>query len=223
MFKVKIVILLFATFSIPLFSQIQFSQATKVKKIYPMGEKIYLKKCSKIDVEEYSSMREMRDSIKSKKFCKPLNSKYFEALTLYLWEVKRTPQKERYLEEIKVEKDEKCPICGMFVYKYPRWATQIFYKDRRYSFDGMKDLMKYYFKRKEGVEKILVRDYYSQKTINAREAFYVIGSDVYGPMGHELVAFGTREEAKTFYMDHRAKKVVAFEEITQEEVYKLDE
>ncbi len=36
----------------------------------------------------------------------------------------------------------------MFVYKYPKWITQIVYKDgNRLSFDGVKDMMKFYFNR----------------------------------------------------------------------------
>ena len=126
-------------------------------------------------------------------------------------------------EVIKVTKDEKCPICGMFVYKYPKWAAQIFYDKKHYSFDGVKDLMKYYFNNKNGISKILVTDYYSQKTIDARKAFFVIVSDVYGPMGDELVPFLNEDDAKTFYMDHKGSKIIKFKDIAEKEVYKLDE
>jgi len=138
---------------------------------------------------------------------------------------------------IQVGKDEKCPICGMFVYKYPRWATQIFYKkdskEGHYSFDGVKDLMKFYFdpkawgnfevKDKRDITKILVTDYYTQKGIDAKKAYFVLGSNVYGPMGDELIPFENEDDAKTFKEDHRGKEVLKFEEITSQGVYKLDE
>ena len=41
---------------------------------------------------------------------------------------------------------DKCPVCGMFVAKYPDFVAQIVFKDGTCAFfDGVKDLMKYYF------------------------------------------------------------------------------
>ena len=50
----------------------------------------------------------------------------------------------------------------------------------------------------ENITKILVTDYYSQKAIDGTKAYYVIRSDVYGPMGHEFIPFASMEDAKTF-------------------------
>lgn len=222
MFLEKIITFLLLSFFTLLLAS-DYSQATKEKKIYPMGEKIYTQKCSNINPDEYSSLRNLQEAIKTKQLCKELKDKYFEALSLYLWEVKRKAKEEEPEELIVVTKDEKCPICGMFVYKYPRWASQIFYGEKHYSFDGVKDMMKYYFDNEKGISKILVRDYYSQKGIDGRKAFYVLGSDVYGPMGNELIAFKNEDEAKTFYFDHRGSEILKFDAITVEKVYKLDE
>ena len=84
-------------------------------------------------------------------------------------------------------------------------------------------MMKYYFENKDGISKILVSEYYSQKAIDATKAYYVVGSDVYGPMGAELIPFSSQKEAKTFYMDHKGVKILKFSEITKKEIYKLDE
>ncbi len=121
----------------------------------------------------------------------------------------------------------------MFVYKYPRWAAQIFYKKNNkiyhFSFDGVKDLMKFYFEPEKwgsykniNIKKILVTDYYSQMAIDGRKAFYVIGSNVIGPMGNELIPFKTMNEAQTFIKDHNGKKILKFKEITKELTYGLD-
>jgi len=221
----KISIILFALlFSfINLYAYPELSNAIKEKKIYPMGEKIYSKKCEKIDPSIFESYESMQAKILSDKLCKPLNQKYLEAVSLYLWDKKRDFKEEKVFREIVVKKDEKCPICGMFVYKYPKWATQIFYGEKHYSFDGAKDMLKYYFDNKEGITEMLILDWYTQKTIDATKAFYVIGSDAYGPMGNELIGFKDERDAKTFYMDHRGTKVLKFDEITKEVVYKLDE
>jgi len=197
-----------------------FSQAKKLKQIYPMGKKVYLKKCSKIDVSNFESYDFLKSEIVKKRLCEPLNSRHLEALTIYLWEVKKTKQIKISSEKMQIKKDEKCPVCGMFVYKYPKWAAQIFYKDSHLSFDGPKDMMKYYYKHQDEISKILVTDYYSQKVIDAFEAYFVLGSDVYGPMGRELIPFKSESEAKTFSMDHKGIKVLKFKDIKREEVYK---
>ncbi len=205
-------------------SDIVMISKKKEKKIYPMGKKIFTKACSKdIDPTNYIEINELKSAIKNEKLCRPLKEKQLQALALYLWEVKRFEGLDNEEGSIQITKEEKCPVCGMFVYKYPRWAAQIFYGDKHYSFDGMKDLFKYYFDNRDGISKILARDYYSQKTINALEAYYVIGSDIYGPMGNELIAFKNESEAKTFNMDHRGTEVISFDDVTKDQVYKLDE
>jgi nitrous oxide reductase accessory protein NosL len=189
-----------------------------------MGEKIFDKRCKKeIDINAYLQINELKAAIKEKNFCGELKEGELQSLSLYLWEVKRFGDLKKIGDVITLSKDEKCQICGMFVYKYPKWAAQIFYKNTHFSFDGVKDMMKYYFEHKDGISKMLVTDYYSQKAIDARNAYYVIGSDVYGPMGDEFIPFINESEAKTFYMDHRAAKIVRFEDIEEKEVYKLDE
>ncbi len=199
-----------------------------------MGKKIYEKKCGEdIDLSKYSHAQQLKQDIKEKQLCKKLREKHLDALTYYLWDVKRVKSSKDTLLKIKLEDGEKCPVCGMFTYKYPKWAAQIFYKDgHHHSFDGVKDMMKFYFdplewgsyenSTKEMITNILVTDYYSQEAIDATKAFYVIGSDVYGPMGDELIPFKKLQEAETFKLDHQGTKIVKFEDITEDEVYKLD-
>lgn len=222
--KIILSISIIFLFDISAFAHTDYSDEVKEKKVYPIGKKIYQKMCTKnISFESYSNIQELKKSIKNDKLCKPLNDKNLDMLTIYLWDIKRVAKTEKTQQHIHVTKDEKCPICGMFVYKYPKWATQIFYADKHYSFDGVKDMMKYYFKNRDNISKILVRDYYSQKAIDAAKAFYVIGSDIYGPMGNELIPFADKNDADTFMMDHKAHEVLKFEEITNDKVNRLDE
>jgi nitrous oxide reductase accessory protein NosL len=219
MYIIKLLIPFFLTLN--LFAYPEISTAVKEKKIYPMGEKVYKKLCKTISVKEYASYENMQEAIEKQKLCKKMKKRYFEALSLYLWDTKREIIVQEKAKKIDIHKDEKCPVCGMFVYKYPKWATQIFYENKHYSFDGVKDMMKYYFSHQKGIKEILVRDYYTQKVIDATKAFYVIGSDIYGPMGNELIAFSDEKSAKVFYFDHRAKKVLRFDEITSDLVHSL--
>ncbi len=205
----------------------------KIKKIYPMGKKIYKKMCKTIEPNDFIEINELKATIIKKNLCKDLKEKHLQAVALYLWEVKSLGTKDTSPYKIKILKTQKCPVCGMFVAKYPRWIAQISYiKGKEYSFDGVKDMMKFYFNpkkwgdytiSKDKISKIIVTDYYSQKPINGLKAFYVIGSDVYGPMGNELIPFQYKDDAKIFKKDHLGLKIVTFDEIKKEEVYKLDE
>ncbi len=126
---------------------------------------------------------------------------------------------------------DKCRVCGMFVAKYPDWTAAIVFKDgdSRF-FDGPKDLFTYYFAIKKydpkrdraGINTIWVKDYYTLSFIDARKAFYVIGGDVLGPMGRELVAFKSEADAKAFLKDHKGKKALQFKDITPEVMKELE-
>jgi len=219
-FKISLLFLLLTNL---LFAYPHYSNAVKVKKLYPMGEKIYKKKCPSLELRKYSDFDALAKDITDKKICGKLPQRYSDALLLYLWEVKRADKAEKHYAKLTVSKTDKCPVCGMFLYKYPRWVARIEYGSKKLSFDGVKDMMKYYFQHKKNITDILVQDYYTQETINATKAYYVIGSDVYGPMGNELIAFKDKHEAKRFALDHRAKRVVSFDAITPNVVSALDE
>jgi copper chaperone NosL len=131
----------------------------------------------------------------------------------------------------KPSQKEKCPVCGMFVSRYPDWTGSISFRDGSHVyFDGSKDMFKYYFdvkrytpqKNQADIVAMLVMDYYALSSINARSAFYVIGSDVYGPMGKELIAFEKESDALEFMKDHKGKAVLRFSEINQQTTKGLD-
>jgi nitrous oxide reductase accessory protein NosL len=219
---VRVLIFLFFLLLAPCVNAQEYTQSYKEKKLYPMGENIYKKSCDKINPLNYNSMQELRNAIEQKTLCKHLSSKHIEALVYYLWE--RATKEKKVYPKISVTKEQKCPVCGMFLYKYPKWVSEIHYSNGRIeAFDGMKDLFKYYFEHKKRVSLILTQAYYTQKSIDARYAFYVIGSDVYGPMGSELVPLSSNKRAKKFLIEHRGRKILRFDNITEDLVYSLDE
>ncbi len=127
---------------------------------------------------------------------------------------------------------DKCPVCGMFVAKYPDWATVLHFKDGTPAFfDGPKDLFKYLLglkrynpTRKAGdVERIIVKDYYRVVPIDGKKAWYVLGSDVYGPMGKELIPLAKEADAETFRQDHKGRRILKFSEITPEVIKTVDQ
>ena len=118
---------------------------------------------------------------------------------------------------------DKCPVCGMFVAKYPDFLAQIIFTDGSHAlFDGAKDMFKYFFdlkkynaaKQRSDIASIYVMEYYSMKPVDGRTAWYVIGSDVFGPMGRELIPFQQETEAKEFTKDHSGKQILRFDEVT---------
>lgn len=118
---------------------------------------------------------------------------------------------------------DKCPVCGMFITKYPSWTATLSFNDGTHSyFDGAKDLFVYlhnlprYAKGKSAamVAGIWVKDYYTLRMVDAKSAWFVIGSTVYGPMGHELIPFAKLSEAQEFMKDHDGKRIVRYADIT---------
>jgi copper chaperone NosL len=134
-------------------------------------------------------------------------------------------------DPIKPGEKDKCPVCGMFVAKYPDFVAQVIFKDGSYAvFDGAKDMFKYYFdmkkynpsKAQSDIDSIYVTDYYDLTMIDGYKAFYVLGSDVFGPMGKELIPFEAEEDAKEFMIDHVGKSLLKFKEINSNTLKDLD-
>lgn len=126
---------------------------------------------------------------------------------------------------------DKCPVCGMFVAKYPDFLAEILYKDGSSAFfDGTKDMFKYYFNLKKyqpsknlsDIDSLYVTNYYDLTLIDGFSAHYVMGSDIYGPMGRELIPFEKEADAKQFMKDHKGKSILKFKEVTYEMVKSLD-
>lgn len=126
---------------------------------------------------------------------------------------------------------DKCPVCGMFVAKYPDFLAQVIYTDGTYAlFDGAKDLFKYLFaldtyaagKARTDIVSVYVTDYYSLSPVDGRTAWYVVGSDVYGPMGRELIPFAREAEAREFLQDHAGTELLRFDTVTPAIIGKLD-
>ena len=124
-----------------------------------------------------------------------------------------------------------CPVCGMFVTKYPEWVATVVYREGGAGhFDGAKELFKYLFdlrryapgRKRDDVALLAVTEYYGLTRIDARAAWFVIGSDVLGPMGHELVPLASAEEAQEFLADHHGQRVLRFEEVTPQVIEALD-
>ncbi len=126
---------------------------------------------------------------------------------------------------------DRCPVCGMFVAKYPQWvATVVWQGGAAAHFDGAKDLFSYLLqlpkyapgRTAKEIVTVAVTDFYDVRRIDARRAHYVVGSDVLGPMGRELIPLATLADAEEFSRDHRGRRILRFGEVTLRVVQRVD-
>ena len=118
---------------------------------------------------------------------------------------------------------DRCVTCGMFPAKYKQWIAQVHWKNgERNYFDGCKCMFRAlqnkakYLKGKNtsDMAAIYVTNYYTSRPIEGTSAFYVIGSDVLGPMGKELIPFPSQDDAREFMTDHKGTKILTYNQIT---------
>ena len=181
--------------------------------LYKKGQKIFNTFCSQ-DGDKIS--------------CPKMPKSREEALNFYLHSSNKEDTSSKEMLYISVPKDAKCPVCGMFVYKYPKWSSKIVVNGKSYYFDGVKDMMKYYIfdgdfiYNRDDIDEMVVSDYYTLEPIPAKEALYLYDSNIYGPMGRELIPFKSEESAKRFKRDHGGREILKFNEITDTLVMALD-
>lgn len=186
------------------------------------GKKIFETMCNTNIAQEFNSIGEAKQYLIDNNSCQNLDSQMLQAVSIYLFDPFLAVDKSSKME---IPQDAKCPVCGMFVSKYPKWVANIQLNDgHNHYFDGIKDMMKFYFNpskykhthSNKDIAKINVTDYYTLELIDAKNAFYVIGSNIYGPMGEEFIPFKNEDEAKKFMTDHFGKKLVSFNEIKED-------
>lgn len=122
-----------------------------------------------------------------------------------------------------VDKDV-CPVCGMYPTKFPKNKCQIQTADgevvhfcsTQCLFEYLKNFQKY-GKTELNTKFVWVVDYESGQWIYGQNAFYVIGTDVAGPMGKEAYPFVNKEKAVAFSTAHPGK-VLRFKEVTIERI-----
>lgn len=115
------------------------------------------------------------------------------------------------------ERASRCARCGMAVPASSHWAAGAVRADgRALSFDTPGCMF-----RQRAADpslrdaRLWVTPYYARAGVHedARGLLYAVGSNVRGPMGADLIPL--REfEAATFTRDHRARRVLRFDEVT---------
>jgi nitrous oxide reductase accessory protein NosL len=203
----------------------QESGSVKVIKLTQKGERIAHAMCDKAKLPKAAgTIEELMEKIKLSKACTPLSESKLKAVAYFV----SNGSIKKGTEHIHVPSEAKCPVCGMFVSKYPKWTTMMEHDGKIYYFDGVKDMMKYYIfdgdfiYDRAHITQMKVSDYYTLEAIPAKEAFYVLDSDVFGPMGRELIPFKSLKSAEDFSADHNGRAIVKFDGITDSMLMKLD-
>lgn len=117
-----------------------------------------------------------------------------------------------------------CAHCGMIYEKYPKWHATVATADERTLYYCSNRCMFVHLLESDppkDIEAVNVVDYYDLKDIDGLEAFYVVGSDVVGPMGKGFVALSSQEAAEEFTKEHKGQKVLKFGDVTLGDVKML--
>ena len=123
-----------------------------------------------------------------------------------------------------VDNKDICPVCDMYPARYPKNKCQLQTADgevvhfcsTQCLFEYLKNFQKY-GKTELKTKFIWVVDYDNGNWIYARNAFYVLNTDVAGPMGKEAYPFVNIESANKFSAMHPGK-VLRFKEVTIDKI-----
>lgn len=126
-------------------------------------------------------------------------------------------------------KNDRCPVCGMFVYKYPKWAAGlVFQSGARYfhccpkcMLHNLHQVTKYQpGESRENLRLIWVTEYYTTKQMAAQDVLFVVGSNLIGPMGLDLIPVKGRAAAENLMKDYNGELILTLDQITPEIVDK---
>lgn len=138
----------------------------------------------------------------------------------------------------KLDLTQKCPVCGMVIGGKEGQGVTVSYKDGRVvgfggvaaavfkdghveGFEGARCLFIYnsvpekYNVNVSDIAHQYVTDFVSKKMIELPKAFLVLGSNVKGPMGYDLIPFAKRDEAAKFASENDGKWIVQLHEVTK--------
>ncbi|MCX5862036.1 MAG: nitrous oxide reductase accessory protein NosL [Desulfomonile sp.] len=118
-----------------------------------------------------------------------------------------------------------CPVCNMKADTGSLGPAAVVFNDRKVvAFDGAGDFFRYLLDPAKfgfelsNIKSFFVSEYGTKKIVDAKQAYYVTGSDTSGGMGFEAVPFSKKEEAEKFKTEHHGKTVVSYSEVKPEDV-----
>lgn len=129
------------------------------------------------------------------------------------------------LPPVAVTKEMRCPVCGMYPARYPKWMAQVVFTDRESkAFDSPADLFRFLhnmarYERKHvaaDIAVIYLTDYAKGGWLEAKRTWLVLGSSARGPMNNaDLPAFDSQAAAEQFAKSNGGK-ALSFDAVTSE-------
>ena len=126
--------------------------------------------------------------------------------------------------DMSISAEDRCPVCAMRPIRYPHFAAAIALQDgRAYYFCSPGCMLNAWLypdiflgSQAAQLARPVVREYLSGAVMDAREVFWVSGSDVVGPMGPALVPLKGQAHLEAFRRRHGARKVFRLDELTHD-------
>ena len=110
--------------------------------------------------------------------------------------------------------EQRCKHCGMKVDPSSAWRSDLVAADgSTSSFDTPRCALTSWRSGKSEAASLRVQEYYERTWRNAEELRFIIGGDVIGPMGPDLVPVEPSRATK-FIQDHGADRALRLDEIT---------
>ena len=114
------------------------------------------------------------------------------------------------------KKEARCKNCGMRIDAASQWRAELLTADgNAVVFDTPRCALQSWRSGKTPAKSIRVQDYYDRKPRDGNEVRFVIGGDVVGPMGPDLVPVDPARVSK-FIQDHAADHALTLDEVTTE-------
>lgn len=134
---------------------------------------------------------------------------------------------------VAMESSDECHLCGMLITHFDGPKGEIFRKEQGekvYKFCSTRDMFSYYLdpENTRNVSQILVHDMSKmpwgsesiddKHFIDAKSAWFVIGSEKTGAMGKTLASFSLQKDAQAF-ADEFGGSVLSFKDINQDSLW----
>ena len=125
----------------------------------------------------------------------------------------------------KIDLSAVCPVCNMKADTGSMGPAAVVFNDGKVvAFDGAGDFFRYFLDSlkygfdSSNIKNTFVSEYGTKKILDAKQAYYVTGTDVTGGMGFEPVPFSRKEDAEKFKTERNGKAVVAFSNVNAQDV-----
>ena len=139
----------------------------------------------------------------------------------------KTDQQQMLHKAVAMESGDECHLCGMLITRFDGPKGEVFRKEtgaQVFKFCSTRDLFSYYLdpENKRNVAQIFVHDMSKMPWgsdsiddkyfIDAKTAWYVVGSEKTGAMGDTLASFSQQSDAQAFAKEFGGK-VISFADI----------